>query len=286
MKKYIGIILAVLLCIGIVFAAKPDAKAVKLPAHAVKVGPNVYSLGKAVHKGKVVEGYAIVHYKKGHGKPGTNCGNGICEAGENAKKCPADCGGGTEPPADDADCYAFMAKGAKWKSIEPYVVNPANSRGLNESYVVANFAADVEKWEAAAGKNILGSGSATSAPLEIDDVQPDGQNEMYFGSIDEPGVIGITIVWGYFGGAPRFRELLEWDHVYDEVDFDWSASGEAAKMDFESIATHELGHSMGLSDLYTGDCSEQTMYGYASEGETKKRTLEAGDIAGISSLYK
>ncbi|MBW2994860.1 matrixin family metalloprotease [Candidatus Woesearchaeota archaeon] len=282
MKKYIGIFLAVLLCIGIVFAAKPDAKAVKLPAHAVKVGPNVYLLGKAVHKGKIVEGYAIVHYKKGHGKPTGNCGNGICDPGENARKCPEDCGG----PAGDSDCYAFMAKGAKWKSVEPYVVNPANNRGLNESYVVANFAADVEKWETAAGKNILGEGSATSALLEVDTETPDGLNEVYFGSIDEPGVIGVTIVWGYFSGAPRFRELIEWDHVYDEVDFDWSASGEAAKMDFESIATHELGHSVGMADLYTGECSEQTMYGYASEGEIKKRTLEAGDIAGVKALYK
>jgi hypothetical protein len=57
-------------------------------------------------------------------------------------------------------------------------------------------------------------------------------------------------------------------------------------MDFDNIATHELGHSCGLGDLYTSDCSQQTMYGYASNGETNKRTLECGDIAGISELYK
>jgi hypothetical protein len=27
------------------------------------------------------------------------------------------------------------------------------------------------------------------------------------------------------------------------------------------------------------------MYGYATEGETKKRDLESGDIAGIKKLY-
>ena len=57
-------------------------------------------------------------------------------------------------------------------------------------------------------------------------------------------------------------------------------------MDFESIATHELGHSVGLDDLYTAECAEQTMYGYATEGETKKRSLEAGDIEGVGQLYK
>ena len=73
--------------------------------------------------------------------------------------------------------------------------------------------------------------------------------------------------------------------VYDEADFSWSSSGNLSAMDFESIATHELGHAIGLDDLYTAECAEQTMYGYASEGETKKRTLEAGDIKGASELY-
>ena len=113
----------------------------------------------------------------------------------------------------------------------------------------------------------------------------DGKNEVYFGSISEPGAIAITIVWGYFRGPPGARELVEWDMVFDQQDFSWSSNGDANRMDFENIATHELGHAAGLDDLYTGECAEQTMYGYAAEGETKKRTLEAGDIAGISELY-
>jgi len=76
------------------------------------------------------------------------------------------------------------------------------------------------------------------------------------------------------------------NQVYDDVDFDWSASGETGKMDFENIATHELGHSVGLGDLYQSACAEQTMYGYAGFGETKKQTLEAGDIAGAVKLYQ
>lgn len=69
------------------------------------------------------------------------------------------------------------------------------------------------------------------------------------------------------------------------MDFDWSLNGEAGKMDFENIATHELGHTFGLDDLFTEACSEETMYSFASTGETNKRTLEGGDIAGIIDLY-
>ncbi|MBA7689098.1 hypothetical protein ES703_97593 [subsurface metagenome] len=81
--------------------------------------------------------------------------------------------------------------------------------------------------------------------------------------------------------------------IFDDVDFDWSEDCTVQdcisigneKMDFGNIATHELGHAVGLDDLYTSKCSEMTMYGYASYGETKKRTLEAGDITGVQKLY-
>jgi len=56
-------------------------------------------------------------------------------------------------------------------------------------------------------------------------------------------------------------------------------------MDLLNIAIHELGHSLGLSDFYNSECSLETMYGYASNGETNKRTLAVGDVVGISGLY-
>ena len=56
-------------------------------------------------------------------------------------------------------------------------------------------------------------------------------------------------------------------------------------MDLQNIATHELGHAVGLDDIYTSTCSEVTMYGYSTYMETKKRTLEQPDIKGISGIY-
>ena len=234
----------------------------KLPKNAKQIENGVYSLGYSLHNGKIVEGIAYVHYKKefinGNARPrGT----------------------------DSSSCYGFMAKGAKWKSIESWILNPSNRRGLDSTFLLNNLALDIEKWENAAGKNILGSGGLTSNELIADTISPDDQNEVYFANVSDEGTIAVTIVWGYFSGPTFARQLIEWDQVYDDVDFDWSSSGEANKMDFENIATHELGHSFGLSDLYTLSCFEQTMYGYGSEGETKKRTLELGDITGINKLY-
>ncbi len=289
MRKYLFAVASLVLIFSVLaVAAKPNlvpatvnpsGKTVTIPEHAVEVAPGVFSLGTAVHEGKVVQGYAMVHYRESPGKP-SGCNNdGKCQGWEDAS-C-GDCSGG----APTSSCYGFLSKGAKWKTLEPYVVNPSNVHGLNSSFVMENFASDVGKWEAAASVDILGPGSLTFEALEADTVSPDGNNEVYFGSIDDSNAIAITIVWGTFGGRPSARELVEWDQVYDQVDFGWSATGEPGKMDFENIATHELGHSIGLDDLYDSACSEETMYGYASEGDTNKRTLEAGDIAGAQKLY-
>ena len=285
MKKYLILGFLLVFSAALVLAGKPDltektnpsGKTVYIPAHAVEVAPGLFYLGTAVDNGRLVEGYAMFV------KPGTECGNGICEPGENARKCPADCTGGDPTEPDTSNCYEFLSRGAKWKTVEPYMVNPTNTKGLDTTFVTSNLAMDIGKWEAAASFDILGNEIAGIID-GADTASPDGKNEVYFADIGSPGAIGVTIIWGIFGGPPPFRELVEWDMIFDDMDFDWGI-GEAGKMDFESIATHELGHSVGLGDLYTSECSEQTMYGYASYGEVKKRTLEPGDIAGIKKLY-
>jgi len=278
MKKYIalGIVITLVFSVSLISAAKPDStvnpsedqSTVSIPAHAIEVSSGVFSLGKAMDNGRVVEGYAIITYKEGFAKPSGTPGNGP-----------------DKPDDDTSDCYEFLAKGAKWKTIEPYIVDPTNIRGIDEDFISNNLAFDIDKWESAAGVNILGD-EVTGIVDGADTISPDDKNEVYFDDIKESGVIAIAIVWGIFGGPPPFRELVEWDMIFDDVDFDWSVTGEEGKMDFENIATHEIGHSVGLDDLYSDECSEQTMYGYAVYGETKKRTLESGDINGVYQLYK
>ncbi|MFC1609189.1 matrixin family metalloprotease [Patescibacteria group bacterium] len=229
---------------------------------------DVISLGSEVdpQTGQVVEGYAIVHRKKGKAKP--------------------DWVKDKNPKDSDSACYEFLAKGAKWKTLEDWVVNPTNIAGLNEEYVLDNLGVDVAKWEVAAGYDILGNGSMDYETAISDLGAMDSKNAVYFASIADSNAIAVTYIWGIFGGSPKNRVLVEWDQVYDDVKFAWSSVADPLAMDFEGIATHELGHSVGMGDLYESGCSEQTMYGYASEGETKKRSLETGDIAGISELYR
>lgn len=269
-------------------AAGPgNGRRVALPDHAAAVVPGkLFWLGTALDQGRLVEGYAIIHPKKGLGKPGGCNNDGVCQGWENAS-C-SDCGS-QEPPVPDSTCYAFLAKGARWKTPESYIVDPANRAGLNESLVSFNLAEGIQAWEDAANNPEIIGAEMSETVDGADTITPDGKNEVYFADVAETNAIAITIVWGIFGGPPKGRELVEWDQVYDDQDFTWSDDctlGCTREMDFPNIAIHELGHTMGLADLYTSDCSAETMYGYASAAETDKRSLEAGDITGISKLYQ
>jgi len=265
-----------LILIAIPVLAKPNfipsnvgnsPQTISIPENALQINDELFYLGEQydVSSNKLVEGYAIIKYKDNYAKPPW--------------------AGGNKP--SNAKCYNFLAKDAKWKNLENWEVNTDNSEGLDSNYIFSNLTSNISKWENAVdgSPDILDTGSIVDTLLVADTVSPDGKNEVYFADIDSAGAIAITIVWGIFGGPPPGRELVEWDQVYDQVDYDWSATGEELKMDFENIATHEIGHSFGLGDLYEAGCTEETMYGYAAEGEINKRDLNSGDIEGINKLY-
>lgn len=272
MKTIVVLTLILVFFIGSNYLGAQTRPVVTLPASANN--SPVISLGTAVDpaSGRVVEGLAIVHYKKAPGhKP--QHGNG--------------------DKTTDSNCYAYLAKGAKWKWVEPWLVNPQNTRGLDGTFVFNTLASSISKWEDAtdgivgnsSGINVLGDGTITASALVADTQSPDNQNEVYFADVSNQGAIAVTIVWGIFSGPISQRQLVEWDQVYDDVDFDWSTNGEVGKMDLENIVMHEVGHSVGMADLYSLSCAEATEYGYADLGETKKRDLHTGDITGVNLLY-
>src|SRR3989344_2765314 len=110
----------------------PAGKIVLIPENDVEVAPGIFSLGTAIVDGEVVEGYAIVHYKEGFGSK-----SGNVRAGPTV-------------------CYGFMAKVAKWKTVEDYVVDPTNTQGLSDSFVRTNLVSDISKWEDAADGTVDG----------------------------------------------------------------------------------------------------------------------------------
>jgi len=242
-------------------------------AKAADKDPQVVYLGtKKGPNGDMLEGYLFKHPRKTH-KP-------------NHKGRPSGKGG--------SDCFAFIAGSAvKWKVAENYLIDPTNSSGLDTALIVSKVQEAIFSWDTQTGPAIFGAEVFGTIDRASIGNSANGQNEWVFDTIDEPGVIAFTVVWGIFSGPPRNRELREWDMVFDDTDFQWgdagptneNALGNTAIMDFLNILVHEFGHAAGLGHP-VDTCLEESMFRFAEEGETKKRTLFAGDIAGIKKLYK
>jgi hypothetical protein len=195
-------------------------------------------------------------------------------------------GGGNPIGAKTDSCFSLLAKGAKWKAVEPYLVDPTNGDGMTADFVRQTTAASLSTWNAQISSGIFSSEIAGFVD-GIDQSAPDGKNEVMFGNIDDPNVIAVTITWGIFGGPISQRELIEWDSLFDDVEYTWGDANVSGVpvMDYQNISTHEFGHAAGMGHP-SNSCTEETMYAFASVDEIKKRDLNSGDIAGIKSLYK
>ncbi|MBN2590795.1 MAG: matrixin family metalloprotease [Sedimentisphaerales bacterium] len=183
----------------------------------------------------------------------------------------------TKPPKDEEGSYTYISNGLKWKYTEDFVINA--SEGIADLVGLG-----MDEWEYWADADIFGNlyTGNVSVNSSVDNI-----NAIIFAPLEEQNVIAVTSVWGYFYGPPKTREIIEADMIFN-TNYAWGTfeNDGAGVMDILNIATHELGHVAGMGDLYDTTTTEETMYGYSHEGETKKRDLYSGDKAGIKNLYQ
>lgn len=223
--------------------------------------------------GKAPEGLTkivFVHYPKGvmakggiPGPPGGGGNGGDGNHGEEGKEW-------------------YKWGGEHWlESIVGYVVED----DVSATYSVA-IHTSFDTWEdTGASIDFVSGGSADfGVPSSFGTDTANGPNEIAWISFAQYGLpanaIAVTAVWVFTGT----RIIAEVDMAFNN-DLPWSADGTAGTYDAQNIATHEAGHWLMLGDLYNKPAKEQTMYGYGALGETKKRDLESGDIAGILAIY-
>ena len=176
----------------------------------------------------------------------------------------------------------YSLTGYKWSTLSLTLkINPTDS-GLSDGFVLDTIFASAEAWDSATSAELVSAYVVSyEASVSDESIVPDGANELVFGNLGDSRIIAQCTYWY----NPYTKELVDFDIVFN-TQWTWGDAGSnPSLMDLQNIATHELGHGFGLADLYQRKMSELTMYGYATEGETKKRTLESGDIAGIKALY-
>ncbi|MCP4230041.1 MAG: T9SS type A sorting domain-containing protein [bacterium] len=180
--------------------------------------------------------------------------------------------------------YYYNGKPCKWDPNDLPCDRPMNSAGTPDcSGEITQLQNSLDTWTDVTNCFFEFSWDGTTSTYGT---QFDGINLMYWAESNPPyggGYIAVNTFW--LNAHGDWYYVPESDICFNGLEYTWSDSGQGGRMDVANIATHELGHTLVLADLYGGTHSEKTMYGYASAGETKKRTLHPDDIAGIRYLF-
>ncbi len=186
-------------------------------------------------------------------------------------KTPTHAGPGPHPTTESDD-FALTMGGIRWfeNGTVKYKITGGTS-DQNTAIVSAE-----ETWD----------GFVSTRDFARDDGSPSdnpcgGVNEIEWVSIDGEGnVLAATSVCRNV----VTKEIVGFRMFFD-TDEDWATDESSDKMDVENVASHEWGHVMGLGHTNKPKSGCLTMYNFAEEGETQKRTLGWGDKLGMDVLY-
>jgi hypothetical protein len=197
-------------------------------------------------------------------------------------------------PTDTAKEF-YKYSGYHWNTSDVPVVNyyvNLNGSGGGDSFLTG-IENSFQVWENNSSIDFYYVDSFATTPSSFYGAgSTNNKNEVGWVDISKqyPNAIAVTMVWY----NPATREISEIDMAMNKA-FRWtqntidddpdSSYGDAGFYDVQNIATHEAGHWLMLGDLYNKPTTEQTMYGYGSTGEVKKRSLESGDLAGAKAIY-
>ena len=173
-----------------------------------------------------------------------------------------------EKPTKGTTCYKLA--GWKWSGPVTYTIIP------NQDLTAAMTSA-MEAWDGNTSGDLFTSPVKGTPSWGV----RDNKNAVLFGNYQSSGVIAVTATWY----SRATKQAVESDILFD-TDYVWGDATETPEvMDLQNIATHEMGHTLGLSDLYTSSCDAVTMYGYSYFGDVEKSSLEPADITGLQKLY-
>ena len=200
--------------------------------------------------------------------------------------------GACEATTDSNSSSAFSLGGGQMSSSPlNLALSTANlPSGVSSSAFQTALSNAVGTWEATDLPNTaFGNINPTSAELRV---RRDGVSVVAFNRKGVGGAVGLTVLQQFDGSG----NLVEADMLLNPK-FPWSTfisgnadtggspagcAGEAGKFDVEAVLTHELGHWVRLEHIGN---DVQTMFSTIGTGETRKRTLGAGDTAGANSKY-
>ncbi len=91
------------------------------------------------------------------------------------------------------------------------------------------------------------------------------------------GIVALTPITFYTNGR-----IIDADVLFNGKNFGFTTRGQVGRFDIQDVATHELGHLVGLD--HSG-CAGATMYPYVDTSVILHRSLSLDDIRGVRHMY-
>ncbi|MEP7340050.1 MAG: matrixin family metalloprotease [Acidobacteriota bacterium] len=164
-----------------------------------------------------------------------------------------------------------------------YRLNQAGSDDLPFAQAERALAASFQAWEDVPtsaiaftrGPNTTSIASAADGQMEIFWLE---NSEMTGDGLNLTGVLALSRLQTNTATG----EIVDGATVFNGFRFHWAVDGRADAVDLQEVATHEIGHLIGLNHTMIGGA---TMYPRTIAGRTQSRTLASDDAIAASVIY-
>lgn len=199
---------------------------------------------------------------------------------------------GPELTTDGGRSSAYVLTGYRWNTKDPqiklYLKSDSNlaGEGLSTTSASSAIAAAANTWDDATNQNLFADGSSlVTVSTTVATDKRDYKNTLAWKYLSTaPSALAYARTWYSSAKVDGYYTAVESDISFN-TRYNWKTDG-VTNYDVQSVALHELGHTIGLGDLYGlsqfSTDTRQVMHYYTGV----KRTLGNGDKTGVWTLYK